>query len=308
MSSTSSFIPGWYAILPANLVKMKTPLGITCFNLDLVFFRAEEGEVYCFLDRCPHRGAKLSLGNIKHNCIECPYHGFKFNLNGACELAPEFNQPLPGLKLKRYSVKESMGMIWILYGSDSKEFNFPELRDLHEIFQSSYCETSKVWNSHITYCVENQLDYTHLPSVHKNTIGRGFKFPQDPTFTLDECKITIGFNDKQPMVDFYFPNIWVLHVSKNMKLLVYFVPINEVQTMLYLRSYNSLLRFNLTNFLLSPIFNKLNKIILKQDQRVVCSQGSLPSYLAVDDVLMKNDRAIKYFRKLWGSWSLNHFS
>lgn len=145
-----------------------------------------------------------------------------------------------------------MGMIWMLYGDEEKEFNFSELQEIHQSLGSSFCETFSVWNSHITYCIENQLDYTHLPNVHKNTIGRGFKYPKDPMFVMSEEKIMISFHGKDPVLAFYFPNIWVLHVSNKMKLLVYFAPIDEFRTVFYLRSYHAILKYGLARFLISP--------------------------------------------------------
>lgn len=299
MTESFSFMQGWYAVLPAKLLKKKKPLAVIRFNLPLVFWRSKEGGVHCFLDRCPHRGAKLSIGKIHNNCIECPYHGFRFNTEGACELALEFNKPLPGLTVKKYAVKESAGMIWFLYSPEERAFDFPDIERLHQEFSSAYCETSKTWNSHLTYCIENQLDYTHLPSVHKNTIGRGFKYPENPVFIMNEDKITISFHGKDPVLAFYFPNIWVLNIGKKMRVLVYFAPINESETQLHLRTYSSILALWPLRVILSPLFNQLNKMILKQDQKVVSSQGVLPSYLATDDVLMKNDEAVKHFRRMW---------
>lgn len=299
MESVASFVSGWYAVLPSKQLKNKKPVSLTCFGMDLVLWRAENGQISCFLDRCPHRGAKLSIGNVKYNCLECPYHGFRFNINGSCELAPEFSKPVPGLKVQSYPTKESMDMIWILYGNENQKFDFSDLEKIHNTFDSAYCETSKKWNSHITYCIENQLDYTHLPNVHKNTIGRGFVYPKDPDFILNKNKIIIYFEHKNPVVSFYFPNVWVLHVSKKMNIVMYFIPIGESQTMLRLRSYSTILTLSFIKFFLTPILNKTNKIILKQDQRVVASQGLMPSYASKNDVLMKNDQAIKYFREVW---------
>ena len=84
-----------------------------------------------------------------------------------------------------------------------------------------------------------------------------------------------------------------------MRLVVYFSPINNKETLLYLRTYSNMLKLKLIRYLLAPIFNKINLVVLKQDQRVVESQGSGTSYLATDDALMRNDMAIKHFRKVW---------
>jgi nitrite reductase/ring-hydroxylating ferredoxin subunit len=35
-------------------------------------------------DRCPHRGASLSLGKIRDKGLSCPYHGWTFDSAGTC--------------------------------------------------------------------------------------------------------------------------------------------------------------------------------------------------------------------------------
>ena len=295
----STFISGWYAIFQSNRLTHKNPVGIMRFNLSLVLWRSMDGSVQCMLDRCPHRGAKLSVGKIKKDCIECPYHGFQFNTEGVCDYSPEFNKSILGLKVQKFNVIESMGMIWLYYGESSNVFDLKRLSDIHNNTSMGYCETSRIWNSHITYCIENQLDYTHLPEVHHNTIGRGFKYPEDPTFDLLEKQITISFDKEKTALEFFFPNTWLLNIGMKMKLIIYFSPIDDARTQLYLRTYNTMLKYKPIRSLLSFIFNKSNLVILKQDQRVVQSQGLGPSYLAENDLLMKNDKAIKYFRQYW---------
>lgn len=294
----TSYLSGWYAIMPSTYLKKK-PLALERLGLHLVFWRQQNGTPIAMIDRCPHRGAKLSIGKIKNNCIECPYHGFQFNREGTCDFAPEFNKAIPKLAVKSYLIKECMGMIWLCYGNATQQEIPAALQALDKKFHSRYAQTQRTWPSHITYCIENQLDYTHLPDVHHNTIGRGFKIPEDPRFELSDDKISIYLNKPTSALDFYFPNTWVLNVAAKMKLMVFFSPINAQKTKLYLRTYNPVLSIFVLRQLLTPLFNLINVVILKQDKRVVSSQGSGISALAKDDLLMKHDKAIKYFREVW---------
>jgi phenylpropionate dioxygenase-like ring-hydroxylating dioxygenase large terminal subunit len=150
---------------------------------------------------------------------------------------------------------------------------------------------------HVTRAIENQLDYTHLPFVHKNTIGRNYHLPTNPTVDTSDTTISVYFRERQtkPSFTFIFPNIWILHISDKMQLVVYFVPIDEQHTKFYLTTYRGFLNWKFLN----PLFNFSNAIILNQDRHVVESQGTEPSYLAQVELLMKHDSAIKHFRKLW---------
>ena len=253
------------------------------------------------LDRCPHRGAKLSLGSIKNDSLHCPYHGYEFDQTGICSFSPEFNQALPGLTVRSFPVIESIGMIWIYYGKSEQAFNNTELLQLHTQFKGLYSETYRLWQSHITYCIENQLDYTHLRYVHHNTIGRGFKLPQAPESICNNKRISIYLKKDKLALDFFFPNTWILHISQKMKLMVFFVPVNEHKTLLYLRTYRTFLNVQPIKYLLDKVMNIVNLMILKQDYKVVYSQGDEPSYIAKVDKLMSHDKAIRFFREQWES-------
>ena len=298
MEKNKSFVPGWYAVLPINKVKHK-PVALQCFGESYVLWRDSKDRLICMLDHCPHRGAKLSLGKVRDNCIACPYHGFQFAADGSCSFSPEFDRALPGVAVKTLPVYEAAGMIWLAYGECVGEFNCQNFLALDKKFYGIYSQFASTWNSHISYCIENQLDFSHLPTVHKNTIGRHFKYPQQPQFVLEEDHFAISLQDGRPTLEFYFSNIWILHISENMKAVLFFVPLDAKHTKIYVRTYNKYLQLSITRPLLKFILNKSNAVILNQDRHVVESQGEMPSVLATNDVLMKNDHAIKHFRELW---------
>ncbi len=304
LTNFSSFIPGWYAIFKSAELKNKI-LAIERFGLKLALWRNDQNQVQIFKDRCPHRGAQLSLGCIKNNRIQCPFHGYEFSEKGECKFSPEFNisENFNGALLKAQIFKshEAFDMIWIYIGSDQdfQEFYYPELAEIHKNFRA-YSQTEKIWDSHMTYCIENQLDYTHLQFVHKNTIGRGYKLPQDPKIIKNSTSISIYFNQEiKPRLQFFFPNIWVLNISEKINLVLYFSPINSGQTQLYLRTYRDFLIYPGIKKLGDLVMNFMNQVILKQDQKVVASQGNKPSYQAQKDSLMLHDQAIRSFRNHW---------
>lgn len=305
MSDFSSFIPGWYAIFESSELRKNKILALERFGLKLALWRNHQGQVQIFKDRCPHRGAQLSLGCIKNNRIQCPFHGYEFSEKGECEFSPELNIDKSSrdllLKAEIFKSHEALGMIWIDIGSDKnfQEFYYPELAEIHKKFKT-YSQTEKTWDSHITYCIENQLDYTHLAFVHKNTIGRAYQIPKDPKIIKDSRSISIYFDQEiQPRIQFFFPNVWVLNISEKINLLLYFAPINLNKTQLYLRTYREFLTYPGVRKLVDFVMNFMNQVILKQDQSVVASQGDRPSYEAQKDSLMLHDQAIRSFRSHW---------
>lgn len=297
----NTFAKGWYAILPSTyLLKKSKPFAIQRFGLSLVLWRGENNQVNIFLDRCPHRGAQLSLGKVINSCIECPFHGFQFDTAGKCILAPEFDKAISGLQLTQFMAHESYNMIWIYWGEYPELFDYAALEETHQTFSGYYSSIDKVWHSHITYCIENQLDYTHLRFVHHNTIGRGFKMPVEPQENCKQTDITICLrNPDTTTLQYFFPNVWMLYISQRMKIVLFFSPINEHATHIYLRTYRNFLKAPIINRVVDRIMNLSNKIILNQDEKVVASQGRLPSFYANTDLLMRYDKAIRHFRDTW---------
>lgn len=296
----SNFLSGWYAILPSKKLKNK-PIEIERFSQKIVLWRKQNNTVIAMKNHCPHRGAKLSLGKVCNDHIQCPYHGYEFSDAGHCEYAPEMNSPLPGLTVNMYPVKEDFGMIWIYWGNEAADFNPTHFEKIHHDFKGHYSQTSKRWHSHISYCIENQLDYTHLPLVHHNTIGRHFNLPKNPSIECTAERIATYFDGERLVAELLLPNIWILHAGKKIKIMLFFAPINEHETLLYLRTYRSFVTFQPLKPLVDWLMNLANKAILKQDQKVVASQGKEPSYMASEDNLFVHDKAIKHFRGLFQS-------
>ena len=51
---------------------------------DLVAFRDSEGRIGLLDELCPHRLASLYFGRNEECGLRCVYHGWKFDVTGAC--------------------------------------------------------------------------------------------------------------------------------------------------------------------------------------------------------------------------------
>ena len=63
----------WYPIAPSWMVQ-ENPLGVTRLSENLAIWRDESGIPHVIEDRCPHRGARLSLGWNLGDRLSCWYH------------------------------------------------------------------------------------------------------------------------------------------------------------------------------------------------------------------------------------------
>ena len=123
----------WYAILESNEIKGSKPVAFKRLSQELVFWRDTAGKVVVMDDSCPHRQAKLSLGKVIDDNIQCPFHGFEFDGCGDCKLIPANGKNGPRPKIfhaKTYVSQEKHGFIWggRWYHYDTMHFEYrPEL-------------------------------------------------------------------------------------------------------------------------------------------------------------------------------------
>jgi phenylpropionate dioxygenase-like ring-hydroxylating dioxygenase large terminal subunit len=77
----------WYAVAQSSDVA-PGPLAVTVLGEPLVLWRTADGVLTAARDRCPHREAPLSLGQVVESGLQCPYHGWTFGASGACVRIP----------------------------------------------------------------------------------------------------------------------------------------------------------------------------------------------------------------------------
>lgn len=308
----------WYAILPSRAVKANQIVGVKRLNLELALFRNSKGEVGCVVDQCTHRGAALSRGKVKGDCIQCPFHGLEFDKAGRCNFIPAngkgSTQDISRYNVKHYPVRESNDIIYLWYGDPDRITE--ELPFFNEDINTSYVysEIEDHWNSHYSRCIENQLDVVHLPFVHYNTIGRGNKtlvngpkveFVPGGLVTSANNDIDVGQKPKTATecsikptyLKFLFPNIWMNHISDKIKVIIYFAPVDDENTILYIRFYSKAAGIKLLDSLIA-FFGKFgNRIIERQDKRVVITQKPKASAYKSQEKLLSGDGPIIQYRR-----------
>ena len=125
----------WYPVL-ASWEVQSAPVGITRLGEQIVVWRNKDGQVQALEDRCPHRGARLSMGWNLGDRIACWYHGVEVAGNGEVKDVPAVDKcPLVGQQCVRsYNVQEAHGAIFLWFGvtadQQPDELTFPtELAD-----------------------------------------------------------------------------------------------------------------------------------------------------------------------------------
>lgn len=166
-------INNWYVAARTHEIG-ETPFKSRMLGLDFVLFRDSTGKINCMSDMCCHRGGALHRGEVKGDCIACPYHGWEFNGGGACTKIPAMGDEITipkRARLDSYPVQEKMGMMWVFLG-DEDEATRPVIPDWYEpylnapewrILTYDYIYTDVNWMR----LGENSVDTSHPSFVHK---------------------------------------------------------------------------------------------------------------------------------------------
>jgi phenylpropionate dioxygenase-like ring-hydroxylating dioxygenase large terminal subunit len=308
----------WYVILESKELKRNKPLRIKRFSESLVLWRDENRDVACISDLCCHRGASLSCGKIIDGRLECPFHGFIYDKTGIVRVIPANgkNKPAPeSMKVRSYRSFEAYGLIWLWWGDNDKITGDPFY--FEELGHFSYSSFKDHWNIHYSRAIENQLDVVHLPFVHKTTIGRGNKTLVNGPVVIREKELITFYvwnvtDDGKTLpikpddipdyerlfhLQFHYPNIWQNYISDKIRAFAAFVPVDEENSIIYIRYYQNLVKVPL----LKEFFNFIGKIssiiILRQDKRVVITQMPKKSSLKIEEKLIIGDKPIIEYRK-----------
>lgn len=178
----------WYVACLASELRAGKPLARTLFGTPLVLFRDARGHPAALFDRCLHRNARLSAGDVFDGKLGCPYHGWVYDAAGSCveipSLGPSQSGALldaaghaeAGLKLRpcdvgrvrRFATREQDGLVFVFMGEDEAKARRPPFRvpKWGEPGWTTYFMVTRFPNG-VTNLVENFMDVPHTVFVHK---------------------------------------------------------------------------------------------------------------------------------------------
>ncbi|MDY7226062.1 Rieske 2Fe-2S domain-containing protein [Hyalangium rubrum] len=160
---------GWFQVAWSEELPAGGVLPLSCFGRELVLFRTEAGEAHVLDAYCPHLGAHLGHGGRVHQGnLQCPFHGWTFNGQGACVAIPHAPKIPPGATLNAWPVQELNGVILVYHAADgaAPEWRVPALPEATE--PEWLLAQKKQWRirTHVQEISENVADPTHFRYVH----------------------------------------------------------------------------------------------------------------------------------------------
>lgn len=164
----------WYVAAFSDELAPGGRLGRTMLGESIVLFRTDTGALAALRGVCPHRFAPLAAGKVTDNAIECPYHGLRFGVDGACVYNPHGDGKIPrSARTRCFPSVERDGLVWVWMGA-------PEGADASKIpdysMVSSGPPTARISayiRSAANYEVmaDNILDLSHADFLHPGSLA-----------------------------------------------------------------------------------------------------------------------------------------
>jgi hypothetical protein len=124
-------------------------------------------------NNCPHRGASLFFGRNEEEGLRCVYHGWKFDVSGACVDMPS-EPPESNFKSKvratAYPCIERNGLIWTYMGPRETP---PPLPDLEANMVEGPWAIEKVHREcNWVQALEGDIDTSHFGFLHRSLVAQ----------------------------------------------------------------------------------------------------------------------------------------
>ena len=251
----------WTPVIETKRVR-RNAVRVVVAGEPIVLFRDRHGAISALIDRCPHRGAALSLGRLSEDgCLECPFHGWRFDRAGVNQHIP-FN---PDAKRDRLGAaalpaRQIADLIWIRTSPGAQISDEPVAPDGLTKVGLARTYVERLWNCHWTRAMENMLDSPHLPFVHRRTIGRAIRRRLRADTRMDvtweetpwggRARVSLDGEKSPAFLDYYRPNMMVLNIpvpGKHLRIHALVIPEEVGRTRLILAGSRDFARWSLLN-------------------------------------------------------------
>ena len=98
-------------------------------------------------------------------------------------------------------------------------------------------------------------------------------------------------------LQFIFPNIWENWISDDLRVFAAFAPVDEGNTIMYIRQYQRMARLPLVRQAFNMVGKLFNNIVANQDKPVVENQLPKRTSLEMGEYLIQADRPILLYRQ-----------
>lgn len=163
----------WYFAVAGDKLKRGQIFGKTMLGKMVLVGRRNDGQVFAVEDICPHQAVPLSAGRFDGNELECTFHGWRFDTEGACTAIPSLVEGqcmnFCSIKTKTFPCREEQGNVWVYFGNQpNSPPPVPRAFGVEDLSGFEKTTTTLILPNHIDYNVVALIDTAHVPFVHKS--------------------------------------------------------------------------------------------------------------------------------------------
>ncbi len=161
----------WYPVMPMTELAAG-PRPFTLLAQPLALWLDQQGIPQAVEDRCCHRTAQLSLGQVQGDAIQCPYHGWQFDGSGACVKVPQLESASSpkSYQVKSFACQARYGYVWVCLESPALQ-PIPEIPEVDDPGFRQIQQFDETWQCSGLRLMENSFDNSHPQFVHAQTFG-----------------------------------------------------------------------------------------------------------------------------------------
>lgn len=177
----------WYPVHFSSTFKTKATGPFELLGEKWVLWKNSKGTFSCVLDQCPHRGARLSLGNVNPGtgCLRCAYHGWELGVDGKTTATPSTGH-LVQAQAKTLPSREYEGLLWVWPGEKEQERMESEWNTIKHVTTlpppglgyTMHGELDWEFDVDHSLMIDNVCDVAHIPFIHKTSFGRRWTVPE----------------------------------------------------------------------------------------------------------------------------------
>jgi phenylpropionate dioxygenase-like ring-hydroxylating dioxygenase large terminal subunit len=150
------------------------PVRLRLLGEDLIALRDSAGRVGVLRHSCPHRGASLYFGRNEEGGLRCVYHGWKFDVTGACLDMP--NEPPESnfkdkVRAGAYPSVERAGVIWTYMGSRREPPALPQI-EANMLPDGEWTASVAMRECNWFQALEGDIDTSHTSFLHWGAVQR----------------------------------------------------------------------------------------------------------------------------------------
>jgi phenylpropionate dioxygenase-like ring-hydroxylating dioxygenase large terminal subunit len=160
---------GWYQVaFPGDLAPGEVT-AVEYWNRELVLWRDTDAAFHLQDAFCPHLGAHLAYGGtVDGDLLVCPFHGWKFDGQGACSNIPYSQRTNRKAHVRTYPIVERNGFVLAWYHPYEEEplWEIPVIEEIGDPAWSDFYASSYVIRTIPQEMSENGADPAHFRFVH----------------------------------------------------------------------------------------------------------------------------------------------